>query len=125
MAIDQLIDPAAKLEFSLKLTQEINAATSVEEAFAATLRLFCQAGGWALGQVWLPDPDGSVLTCGPVWHATTQGLEPFRQTSLGLQFPPGSKPSAGRPPTRCVGLSGVASSGCSSSSCCRRRMSAS
>jgi PAS domain S-box-containing protein len=89
MAVNGLTEPATRLEFSSTLAQAINAATSVEEAFAATLRLFCQAGGWALGQVWLPDPDGAVLTCGPVWHATTPGLEPFRQASLGLRFTPG------------------------------------
>lgn len=89
MAFDQLIEPANRLEFSLTLTQEINAAPSVDEAFAVTLRLFCQAGGWALGQVWLPSTDGSVFLCGPVWHSTAPALAPFRETSMDMRFTPG------------------------------------
>lgn len=89
MALNSLTEPATQLEFSSTLAQAINAAPSVDEAFAVTLRLFCEAGGWVLGQVWLPHPDGSVLSCGPVWHSTTPGLEPFRETCLALQFIPG------------------------------------
>ncbi len=89
MALNGLTEPATQLEFSSGLAQAINAAPSVDEAFAVTLRMFCEAGGWVLGQVWLPDPQASVLTCGPVWHSTTPGLEPFRETSLALQFTPG------------------------------------
>lgn len=87
MAHNGLNEPASRLEFSLTLTQAINAAASVEEAFGATLRLFCGAGGWALGQVWFPTADGSMLTCGPVWHATAPGLEPFRQTKGHFEAP--------------------------------------
>ncbi len=89
MALNSLTEPATQLEFSSGLAQAINAAPSVDEAFAVTLRLFCEAGGWVLGQVWLPHPDGSVLTCGPVWHCTTAGLERFREASLALEFTPG------------------------------------
>lgn len=89
MEVSHPMRPDANSDFALALAEAINAAPSVEQALAVTLQLFCRSGGWALGQVWFPRADGSVLTCGPVWHASTPAVQPFRDVSLGLAFTPG------------------------------------
>ncbi len=90
MAVDDgLLEAYERLQLSHDLAIAISGSISVDEALAATLRLFTEAGGWALGQVWLPDPTGQVLTCGPIWYAREPGLNTFREASLKLNFRPG------------------------------------
>lgn len=86
MALDGLAEAYDQLKLSHDLAEAINAAPSVEAAFAATLRLFSEAGNWVVAQVWLPDRTGEVLVCGPVWYERESGFETFRRASLGMQF---------------------------------------
>ncbi len=64
-------------------------APTVDDAVGATLRTFCEAADWSVGQVWLPDAAGEVLFCGPVWYQKGPGLEAFRQASEAITFGPG------------------------------------
>lgn len=90
MAVDDGLSAAyERLKLSHDLAIAISGSTSVDDALCATLRLFTEAGGWGLGQVWLPDPTGQVLECGPIWYASEPGLEPFREASLKINFRPG------------------------------------
>lgn len=89
MALHGLAEAYEQLKLSHDLAEAINAAPSVEAAFAATLRLFSEAGDWVVAQVWLPDQTGEVLVCGPVWYQREPGFETFRQASLATQFRPG------------------------------------
>jgi PAS domain S-box-containing protein len=81
-----LAEAYERLKLSHDLALAISESPSVDDALAATLRLFCQAGGWAFGQVWLPDETGQALTCGSVWYAAEPGLEAFRESSLQITF---------------------------------------
>jgi len=71
------------------LAAAISSAPTVDGAFAATLRTFCEAADWSVGQVWLPDTAGEVLFCSPVWYARGSGSEEFRRTSEAITFRPG------------------------------------
>jgi len=89
MEPDSLSEAYQRLRLAHDLAVAISAASSVDEAFAATLRLFSEAGDWVVAQVWLPDPSGEQLICGPVWYQREPGFEPFRAASLALHFRPG------------------------------------
>lgn len=78
-----------RLKLSHNLALAISESSDVEGALAATLRLFVEAGGWAFGQVWVPDESGQALRCGPVWYAVDPTLERFRKASLKIHFRPG------------------------------------
>ncbi len=75
MALHGLAEAYEQLKLSHDLAEAINAAPSVEAAFAATLRLVSEAGDWVVAQVWLPDQTGEVLVCGPVWYQREPGFE--------------------------------------------------
>jgi PAS domain S-box-containing protein len=89
LASDGLAEAYERLKLSHALAVGINKASSVHEALAVTLRLFCEAGGWVFGQVWLPDESGQALACGPLWYASEPGLESFREASEKVDFRPG------------------------------------
>ncbi len=89
MEPDSLSEAYQRLRLAHDLAVAISAASSVDEAFAATLRLLSEAGDWVVAQVWLPDPSGKQLICGPVWYQRQPGFEPFRAASLALHFRPG------------------------------------
>lgn len=86
---DGLAEAYRRLKLLHDLAVAISAAASVDEAFAATLRLFSEAGDWVLAQVWLPNPSGDKLICGPVWYQREPGFERFRAASVALDFHPG------------------------------------
>lgn len=71
------------------LAAAISSAPTVDDAVGATLRTFCEAADWSVGQVWLPDAAGEVLFCGPVWYQKGHGLAAFRQASEAITFGPG------------------------------------
>jgi PAS domain S-box-containing protein len=79
-----------------ELAVAVAEAETVEDALEMTLRTICERTGWVLGQAWICDPNTQTLQCSPAWHATCEGLEPFRRRSESLTF------------QRSVGLPGTA-----------------
>ncbi|HUR38327.1 MAG TPA: GAF domain-containing protein, partial [Planctomycetota bacterium] len=73
-----------------------------EPFFGIGLKEVCRATGWALGEAWLPSPDGAFLALGPVWHAPSDRLRAFAVGSQAYTFKPrrglpGRVWSSGRP----------------------------
>lgn len=64
----------------------VNAAQDLDTALTVVLQAVCETSGWALGQAWLPGPDGACLECSPARFAAAPGLEAFRQASESLKF---------------------------------------
>ncbi|PSB27186.1 response regulator [Stenomitos frigidus] len=60
----------------LTLTQQIAAASDFNQALEIALRTLCAATGWIYGEVWLPNADGSVLECSPIWHCNRNHKTP-------------------------------------------------
>ena len=68
---------------------EVAAASDLSAALEVVLRRVCEKTGWAFGQAWVPNPDGTVLDCGPVWFCGEADLKQFRSSLRGISFPPG------------------------------------
>jgi PAS domain S-box-containing protein len=79
-----------------ELALAVGEAETPDEALARTVRKICEETGWALGQVWIVNPNNDHLDCSTAWYATSDGLEPFRSRSESLTF------------ERSVGLPGTA-----------------
>lgn len=71
------------------ITMDVAAASDLPAALAVVLRHVCEKTGWALGQAWIPSPDGTALDCCPAWFATEADLESFREMTKGILFSPG------------------------------------
>lgn len=71
------------------LTVALGKCESLSSALEIVLREVCKATGWALGEAWLPSPDGSVLEMGPIWHAPSNLLRTFAEGSTHYSFRPG------------------------------------
>ena len=65
------------------------AASDLSCALEVVLHRVCEKTGWALGQAWVPSPDGTVLECGPVWCGDETDLKSFRIASEERRFAPG------------------------------------
>lgn len=77
------------LHLAHELAMTIAHAPTFPEAVRVALRQVCQAGGWSLGQAWVPDASGDNLVCIPVWYGAMEALEPFHQASLAARVPRG------------------------------------
>jgi PAS domain S-box-containing protein len=77
-----------ELQLTRDLALAIGEAESADHAFEAVLRIVCDRTGWALGQAWLPSPEGH-LACGHAWFAQSERLAEFRRLSEAFIFPPG------------------------------------
>jgi len=84
MALEDAQAAYRRLRLTHDLTTAIADASSVSEALASTLQIFCEAGDWVVGQVWLPD--GDTLECAPVWYQRGLGFEAFHDTSVAMRF---------------------------------------
>ncbi len=73
----------------LTITQEIIKAEDFTAALSIVLRKVCDITGWALGEAWIPRPDGTCLECSPAWDSRIKGAEEFRTLSEAFTFPPG------------------------------------
>ncbi len=73
----------------LTITQEIIKAEDFTAALNIVLRKVCDITGWALGEAWIPRPDGACLECSPAWNSRIEGVEEFRTLSETFTFPPG------------------------------------
>lgn len=72
------------------LTLALDKCESLSSALEIVLREVCRATGWALGEAWLPSPDGRVLRLGPVWHVPSAKLRRFTAGSARFGFRPGT-----------------------------------
>ncbi|MBV8880053.1 MAG: GAF domain-containing sensor histidine kinase [Planctomycetaceae bacterium] len=71
------------------LTVALDKCESLSSALEIVLREVCKATGWALGEAWLPSPDGNALERGPVWHIASGRLRAFAAKSRDYSFRPG------------------------------------
>jgi PAS domain S-box-containing protein len=71
------------------ITRDITSADDLTASLNVILRRVCERTGWALGQTWIPSPDGSHLDCGDAWFDRVGGLYGFRQSSEQTTFLPG------------------------------------
>lgn len=89
-AFDQMGEALQEREEQLRLLQSITAAVStaddLRQAFTTTLKLVCEATGWAMGQAWTEAEDGQELHCVAGWPAPPAGS---RSECEGLVSRPG------------------------------------
>ena len=75
----------------VQLLQEVavtaNQASGVEEALQQALNQICTHTGWPIGHVYLPDPQGTMLTPTRIWHLENPNrFMAFRKQSEALEF---------------------------------------
>jgi PAS domain S-box-containing protein len=68
------------------LAVELSEAGSTGEALRITLERCAEVSEAAIGQAWIPSPDGQRLECSSAYYLDEQGLEPFRRISEGMTF---------------------------------------
>lgn len=80
----------AEMESSLMLivSQAIGRAPDLHSALNAVLYLVCQSLQWSYGEAWVPNEDGTVLTCVP-GHCFDPQLSKFQEQSKNQTFAPG------------------------------------
>jgi len=71
------------------ITMDVAAARDFPTALEVVLRRVCDLTGWALGQAWIANPDGSALDCCPASFATIAGTAEFRKLSREFPILPG------------------------------------
>jgi PAS domain S-box-containing protein len=88
----EIPDPSREEQLSLlqTITMEVAAASDLSSALEVVLRRVCEKTGWALGQAWVPNQDGTSLDCGPVWFCGEADLKQFRAASESSHFIPGA-----------------------------------
>lgn len=91
--MDVDISERKRAEEEVRLLQTITLAVGEVEdlhsALGVVLHKVCEATGWVMGEAWVPDPEGTYLTCSPAWYSGAPGLEPFREACSGFSFPRG------------------------------------
>ena len=69
-----------------RITMEVTAAGDLSSALDVVLRRVCEKTGWALGQAWVPNKNGSALDCDSVWFCGEGNLQDFRRASEAIHF---------------------------------------
>jgi len=82
-------DHDEQLNLLQTITLEIAAAADLSSALKIVLRQVCEKTGWALGQAWMPNKDGSALACDSNWFCGEGDLQDFRVASEATHFKPG------------------------------------
>src|SRR6266403_2525843 len=82
-------DHDEQLNLLQTITLEVAAADDLSSALKIVLRQVCEKTGWALGQAWVPNEDGSVLVCDSDWFCGEGDLQDFRAASEATHFKPG------------------------------------
>jgi PAS domain S-box-containing protein len=78
-----------RLQLLQMITMDVAATKDLASALEVVLRRVCEKTGWALGQAWMPKPDGTGLDCCPASYATDGRLDEFRRISCDLTLEPG------------------------------------
>jgi PAS domain S-box-containing protein len=68
----------------------IAGATTFEHALQVVLSRVCEMTGWATGEAWLPDRDGSRLGRAAVAEGSDERLRRFHEASASYAFAPGA-----------------------------------
>src|SRR5258707_12898624 len=79
-------DHDEQLSLLQTITLELAAADDLSSALKIVLRQVCEKTGWALGQAWVPNEDGSVLVCDSDWFCGEGDLKEFRGASEAIRF---------------------------------------
>src|SRR5260370_10438062 len=82
-------DHDEQLSLLQTITLEVAAADDLSSALKIVLRQVCEKTGWALGQAWVPNKDGSVLVCDSDWFCGEGDLQAFRIASEAIHFKAG------------------------------------
>src|SRR5438477_10122351 len=77
-----------QLDLLQTITMEVAEASDLSSALEVVLRRVCEKTQWALGQAWIPNPQGTALDCGPAW-LSGDDLTQFRKVSQAAHFKPG------------------------------------
>lgn len=72
------------------ITMDVAAVEDLSSALEVVLRRVCEKTGWAIGQAWIPRPDGMALDCCSAWFSTNPALKAFRDLSSGVPLAPGT-----------------------------------
>jgi len=64
-------------------------APDLMSASKVTLNKVCQITGWAYGEAWVPQRDGTALELGATSSVSSDVLREFRERSLSFMFAPG------------------------------------
>src|SRR5882757_5930052 len=83
-------DHDEQLNLLQTITLEVAAADDLSSALKIVLRQVCEKTGWALGQAWVPNKDGSVIVCDSDWFCGEGDLQDFRVASEATHFKPGA-----------------------------------
>ena len=70
------------------LTLAVAEAPDFESVLQVTVQRVCEASGWALGESWVPRPDGGALVIGKAWHAAIENAGSFIEANQQISFPP-------------------------------------
>jgi len=106
LAVQREVGARKRAEAEVRLLHTIamgvGAAEDLDAALTFVLRQVCATTGWAMGEAWLPNREGTRLGCHSVWYGATPGLEEFRQVSQHIQLGrgeglPGGVWQTGRP----------------------------
>ena len=88
----QDITERRRAEEELRLVHSLTLAMVEAEALDAALdvvvRDVCRATGWAVGEAWIPVPDGSALEPTEAWYSQAPGLERFREATKRVRVQP-------------------------------------
>ena len=75
----------------LAITQAVSEAEDFNSGLGVALRKICEATGWAFGEAWVPNPDGTALELSPAWYGIGEAVERFRKMTTASR----SKSAAG------------------------------
>ena len=70
-------------------TMAIAEAEDLDEAFGVVLREVCERTGWDVGYAWMPQVDGSALSCGRRSYSADPSLDTFRAAGRVTLLRPG------------------------------------
>ena len=73
----------------LAITQAVSEADDFHSALGVALRKICEATRWAIGEAWVPSPDGTALELSPAWYGIGEAIERFRKMTTA------SRPKSG------------------------------
>jgi PAS domain S-box-containing protein len=78
-----------QLKLLQTITIEVASARDLSLALEVVIRRVCEKTGWALGQAWVPNQDGTLLDCSSAWFSDEGDSHDFRIASESLHFKPG------------------------------------
>jgi PAS domain S-box-containing protein len=87
--IDERKKTEQERDLLLAITQAVSEAEDFHSALGVALRKICEATSWAIGEAWVPSPDGTALELSPAWYGIGEAVERFRKMTTA------SRPQSG------------------------------